>query len=226
MKNKDQWILTVKFIINLISLLIFVISYMYIFKGYEKKAADIYSEIGAIKKQIEIKMDKISRKDETIAATENMEAQIQHILQRFPVNISKIDNLLFIKQMEKDLNMNLKMLEITSSKSFYNTGLAAKSQTRADEPATMTGYESTIALNFNTDYKGLKKMVDYIVNYPNRTSIDSLSISRDDTARALIGSIVIKRYALSGTGKSYEEPVIDGISIGTSDIFGLESDND
>lgn len=225
MKVKNQRASTVKYVINLASLLIFVLSYMYIFKGYEKKTQDLYDEAGNIKKQIEIRMDKISKKEEIIATTKNFEEQIQQKIDRYPVLLTKIDNLLFIKQMENDLNMSLKMLEVSNSRSFYDTGVAAQNHESADKSAGMTAYESTIALNFNTNYKGLKKMVDYIVNIKNRASIDSLLIS--STADALTGTIVIKRYALSGTGKSYEEPVIEGVSLGTDNIFGLGSeDND
>jgi hypothetical protein len=67
-------------------------------------------------------------------------------------------------------------------------------------------------------------MVDYINNYPSRSVIDSISVSADGTTNMLTGSMVIKRYALAGSGKAYQEPQIDDIGVGTDDIFGIDSD--
>jgi hypothetical protein len=226
MKKKRLSAISVKYTINMISLAIFVISYMYIYTEYLSRTKDTYTEIGLVKQQIKTTMNKIANEDEISDKTNNIEADIQNVLERYPVYISKVDNLLFIKQMESDLNMDIKMVDSTDSSSFYDTGLPVRGTVDEGEPKTMTGLEAIIALNFQTDYKGLKKMINYIVNYPEHTTIDSLSVSRDDTTNSLTGSLVIKRYALSGTGKKYEQPVIDDISIGTDDIFGINSDDE
>ena len=84
----------------------------------------------------------------------------------------------------------------------------------------MTGLVSSININFQTTYEDFKKLVDYINNYPEKTSISNASLSYDSSTGELIGSMTINRYALTGTGKVYEEPYIGDISIGTDNIFG------
>jgi len=85
---------------------------------------------------------------------------------------------------------------------------------------TMTGMQTIVSMNFSTTYNNFKKLVEYIKNYPDKTVIDSASVSYDSSTGNLTGSLVIKRFSLTGTGKVYVEPYIDDINIGTDNIFG------
>lgn len=226
MKKKQLSAVSVKYIINMLSLAVFAVSYMYIYTAYMDKAEKTYAEVGIIKQQINITKDKIARKDETIEKTTNMETDINKILDRYPLFISKVDNLLFVDRMEKALNTEFKVVDLTYSKSFTDTGVPVRSLPESGETGTMYGLESRIAMNFQTDYHGLKRVLDYVVKYPEHTAIESISVSRDDTTSSLNGSIVLKRYALTGTGKVYVQPFIEDIRMGTDDIFGLNSNNE
>ncbi|MDD3174389.1 MAG: hypothetical protein PHF63_12160 [Herbinix sp.] len=84
----------------------------------------------------------------------------------------------------------------------------------------MTGLQSSINITFQTTNKDFKKLVDYINKYPQKTSITNASLSFDSATGELMASMTINRYALSGTGKVYEEPYVGDISIGTDDLFG------
>ncbi len=84
----------------------------------------------------------------------------------------------------------------------------------------MTGVTSSISISFQITEKQFRKLVDYINEYPERTSIASTSLSYDSSTGELVGSMTINRYALTGSGKVYEEPYIGDISIGTDNIFG------
>ncbi len=87
---------------------------------------------------------------------------------------------------------------------------------------TMTATVNSLSMSFITDYNGLKDIADYISNYPDHTIIDSISVSADSATGVLAGNLVLKRFALSGTKKEYVEPEIDGIDIGTDNIFGAD----
>jgi hypothetical protein len=97
-------------------------------------------------------------------------------------------------------------------------------ETNTDQvaPQVMTGIIGSITINFQTTYQGFKRLVDYINHYPEKTSIANASLSFDSNTGGLIGSMVINRYALTGSGKVYEVPYIDDISIGTKNIFGTD----
>lgn len=283
MKKKKITGQQIKFIINMVSLAIFAYSYLYIYSDFESKAEAAYKQVDLVNKEIKISEDKAAKKDTVLKSTEDLKSQIQKIIDSYPVDITKVDNLLFVEQMEKDLNIKLNTVNPTDSTTIFisilpirnedgteveqvpspdadqadatltsaasledNDSVGSKSQSeqledveaetsgassgtaaqKATEPAsitTMTGLESTITMNFQTSYEGFKQLVDYINNYPDKTIIDSVSVSRDSTTNDLTGTLVLKRYAIAGTGKVYETPAIDDISIGTDNIFGTDS---
>ena len=89
-----------------------------------------------------------------------------------------------------------------------------------EAPQVMTGLQSSINVTFQTSYEKFKALVDYINTYPEKTSISNTTLSYDGSTGELLASMTINRYALTGTGKKYEEPYIGDISIGTDNIFG------
>lgn len=272
----------IKFIINMIGLAVFAFSYLYIYTGFEDKTKAAYDQIASVKETMKTIEEKAAEEDTVLANTQAVQDQIQSILSSYPVDITKVDNLLFVEKMGKDLGIGFSSVTTSDSSPFYQTvlpirnsdgteqaasaaeavvpapvtgtdgttdnsaltaGIDATNQTldqvdaaasgvqapqTADQidPATattMVGTQSSLTMNFTTSYDGFKKLVDYINNYPDKTEIDSVSVSKDSTTGLLSGSLVLKRYALTGTGKAYEAPVIDNISIGTDNIFGTGS---
>ncbi len=281
----------IKFIINMVGLAIFAFSYLYIYTDFVEKTDAAYDEVASIKQAIANTEEKATQQDAILRNTDEVNAQIQAFIDSYPVDITKIDNLLFVEQMEKDLDIIFTSVNTTDSSPFFTTILpirnvdgsemtvtttddgtqststnapagtdaTADAATQTDdltslvdgqtdtpdsvdtavsddvadnsatdlaevqEVTTMVGTQSTITMNFTTNYEGFQRLVDYINNYPDKTVIDSVSVSADSTTGLLSGSLVIKRYALNGTGKLYEAPVIEDISIGTDNIFGTDS---
>jgi outer membrane murein-binding lipoprotein Lpp len=84
----------------------------------------------------------------------------------------------------------------------------------------ITGYQTAITLNYQTNYEGLKKCVDYINRNEDKMTIHDLSASFDSSTGNLTGSMTINLYSITGTDKVYEEPEINGGRIGTKNIFG------
>ena len=100
-------------------------------------------------------------------------------------------------------------------------GQTAGDKNKAAAPV-VTATVNTLSMSFMTDYKGLKNIAEYIRKYPDHTIIDSISVSADSTTGILAGNLVLKRFALSGINREYVEPSIEGIDIGTDNIFGAD----
>lgn len=81
-------------------------------------------------------------------------------------------------------------------------------------------YHSTLSITFRATYQALKDSIDIINSNPEKMNIASISASYDTETGNLSGTLVINQYAMIGTGKTYEPPVIDGVNIGTDSIFG------
>jgi hypothetical protein len=129
------------------------------------------------------------------------------------------------------------VIETENNASIQETNPAVEDNTSSvDEPVTtatdgteeetvntMAGLQNSISITFQTTYEGFKELVNYINHYPDKTVINNTAVTYDNTTGFLTGSMVITRYALSGTGKTYEPPYIDDISIGTDNIFGTSN---
>ncbi len=288
MKKKKLSSQQIKFIINMLSLALFVFSYFYIYTGYVNKEEAAYAEVNTTKQYMEKLEKQLSEEDSVRQETEAINTQIETIIDSFPVKIAKEDNLMFIEQMQKALNISFTSINISDSVPFYETILPIRNEdgTEVDQTAanaatigsvvsgdttavsqdnasttsesqsdaleeveglaedaanpstateqtgttatdssgiqTMTGLQSVITMNFKSSYKGFKELMDFIASYPDKTVIDSVSVSYDNTTGNLTGSLVLKRFALTGTGKVYETPMIEDISIGTDNIFGTD----
>ncbi|MDF2538299.1 MAG: hypothetical protein K0S76_1320 [Herbinix sp.] len=247
----------IKLIVNLFSLAIFAFSYLYVYSGFVGKTEAAYDEVKATKNFIEEQKLKLSEEDTVRKDTEEVKAEIQEIIDSYPVNIAKEDNFIFIEEMQSALNIKFTDINISDSAEFFKTILPVRNQegttleeessvdvqntvnsnasddlnqtedasseedpTEDSDMKTMLGMETTISMNFTTSYQGFKELMDYITNYPKQTIVDSVAVSYDNATHNLTGSLVLKRFALNGTGKVYENPDIEDIDIGTDNIFG------
>ncbi len=228
----------IKIIINLISLGIFCISYFYVYDIYVKKTDKAYEEARLAAAEIKDREKKLLEEDEVKQLVPEVVEKKDDIIKSFPVYIAAEDNYMFVEKLEEALDITTSSVSMSESEEFYETiipAVAAGTESAAptsagngktggtkDEPAVMTAYFSTLSFNFVTSYDGFKELAEYIRDYPEHTAIDSVTISRDNMTGALSGSLTLKRYFLSGTGREYETPVIEGIDIGTDNIFGTD----
>jgi|LSQX01.1.fsa_nt_gb hypothetical protein len=219
----------IKFIVSLISVGIFVISYFIIYERYADRTTDAYNEIEFIRRQMRDREEMLIQEEEVLISLEEVKEQKQEIIDSYPVHIAKEDNFMFVEKLRENLNISIMSLDISDNTSFYKTILPAveedikhdgNQEDTDTQLTTMNGVVNTISMSFLTSYEGLKELSEYIRNYPEPTVIDNVSISYDSSTGALAGNLILKRFALTGTGKEYKGTYIDGIDIGTDNIFG------
>lgn len=236
MKKKRIKVKQIKFMINIICLAMFCFSYLYIYRVYTNKTEDVYKEAEVIKAQMKDRERKLSEEDTVRDKLVEVNNQKQAIIDNYPVCLEEEDNFMFVEQMEKELRVKTSSIATSDNTVFYSTILPAqntvsddgsnlKEDTQQLEEITvsedrMTATYNTLNMSFVTNYNGFKEMVDYIRDYPNHTIIESVAVSYDSSTGALAGSMILKRFALMGTGKEYKAPSIDGIDIGIDNIFG------
>ena len=237
MKNKKLAAKQIKLIVNIISLIIFVISYFYIYEAYVDKTEAANKEISLRKAEISDREKMLAEEDTLWEQIEEVNLQKQAIIDSFPVYIGDEDNFLFVDQMESAVNVKTSSINSTDSVMVFETilpvvqegpeGDGTPSQTgnteTSESPSVMLATANTLSMSFITDYRGFKDMSDYISRYPDHTIIESVAVSSDSSSGILTGNLVLKRFALSGTGKHYEVPSIEGIDIGIDNIFGSDT---
>lgn len=90
------------------------------------------------------------------------------------------------------------------------------------QPATdeMALYRVANTMSYVCTYQNLKDMLRYLADQPSRMTIDTLNASFDSGNGNLSGSLTINQFFMTGTGASYQEPSMDGIGLGQTNIFG------
>lgn len=86
--------------------------------------------------------------------------------------------------------------------------------------SAMSLFNTTNNINFAVSYEGIKKTIEYINQLDRRTTIEGLSAAFDDATGNLSGSITLNMFSMNNTGAVYKEPVVDGVPVGRSNIFG------
>lgn len=227
----------IKYIITILSVGIFAYSYFVIHTEFTNKTIDTYKEIESIKLQIQERGKMLEEEKEILASLEDINKQKQDIIGSYPVHIAKEDNFIFLDKLQKHVKIDISSMNISNNTNFYNTILPAVSSgpdieddfenhgqdESSIDKSTMNGLVNTISMNFKIDYENFKLLSEYIRNHPEQTVIDSVAINFDNSTGDLEGNLVLKRFILSGTDKGYKRPVIDGIRIGTDNIFGTGS---
>lgn len=80
-------------------------------------------------------------------------------------------------------------------------------------------YRYQVTFSYTGTYSELKKAIQYVEDYGERTTVNNITSTYDETTQQLTGAITLNLYTLTGTAKEYTEPNVSG-SVGNSDIFG------
>ncbi len=242
-----------RLLLCLVIVVIFVSAYQFIYVKYEGLSEDYATRTQELKQQMAQREGDLAQEDTLTQETQEINLSINTIIDEFPVRLTKVDNLIFIADMEQELGMEIPSVNFQDNISFYTTILPIRSTdgmdavtgiTAADAAAlpdngtdvtddsTAEGAEGTgqymtvlvspISIDFLTTEEEFLKLVDYINTYPERTSLSDVSLSYDNSTGELRGSMMINRYILAGSGKTYELPDTGDISIGTDNLFGTK----
>ena len=84
----------------------------------------------------------------------------------------------------------------------------------------IVGYYAALTMNYEASYDDFKKMVAYIKTFEDRMTITAAMSSYDKETGLLSGTLTVNMYYLTGTGKEYEAPQVDGGNKGVNNLFG------
>lgn len=205
----------IKLIIVLVTLVIIVFSYFFGYRKYDNKAEIINKENRLlISSKNELK-EKHKKKDALVENIKEMKERIMLIDNEFPSGLAQDKSIMFIHNLSNYAEMNIKLISLNDNKLFYPaTGF------EVSDNGGLKGYKTSVTISYASTYEGFKKCIDYISNYKDRMNIPNFNAAFDNTSGNLSGTMTIDMYALSGMDKKFEETIIEGVLIGTDNIFG------
>lgn len=103
-----------------------------------------------------------------------------------------------------------------------DTETAVEKEIALDEnglPAEVTGYHSSVAVAFDTNYDNLKKIITFVNSYPKRTTINNINISAPEGNKDMSCTMTVNFYSVDGINGTYDDLLFPEVQIGKSNIF-------
>jgi hypothetical protein len=222
----------IKLILVFLTLIIFVGSYQLGYQRYHQKAGRLSTENMNLRIQMNELQMKEANKDNILKNTSDMVSEAASLLEEFPLGLPQEKSTLFISALAGFSGMKISTISFGASTVFYseaNTSEAAAGMNAASgtdaavvQPLASgyTGYKTAVMIAYQATYEGMKKSIRYINEYEERMNLVDLTASFDNTTGNLTGVMTIELYAVTGTDRVPEEPVIQGVQLGTDNIFG------
>lgn len=204
-----------KLIIILLTLILIVGSYFFGYQRFSNKAEQLDKENKLLINQRMELQQKSTNKDALINETEEMKEKIKTLLNEFPRGLLQEKSIMFIHDLANNTGMEIATINLSELELFYP--LSGPEEPNEEQ---LMGHKAKVTISYSTTYEGLKKWISYIHDYDERMNIPSFSAAFNHTTGKLSGTMMIDLYALNGSGKECKAPVINGVPIGTDNIFG------
>lgn len=217
--------------------LLVVVAWLYGFNYFNEQVTILERENELLERQIEM-ISKLEGSYEAQAAEFKEEAAAH--LARFPVAVKEEDQILYADSLTD---------KVPGTRVYYVTTPPAEqvevlvpnredvlaSMVDATGEMTMNNYQpdgsilsvgefvltrSVTGISLQTDYDGLKKILNDIISSQDVKSIEDIALTYDNAGGILNGAMNVNFYALSGTGKEYVAPDPGSVRHGMNNIFG------
>lgn len=211
-------------------LAIFVVLAAAFFFGYQKMTEKTleyenkYIELNRTYNDLHIKSLKLEK---YIADTIANKALYDNALEKFAAGNTQEYIIMFLAGVEDKTGLWLSQTSLNEPIAIYRLGEMAStnpSPTKYTLPSDLQGYKTTMSLTYDGTYDQVKAFVEYIENYKERYSIDSISFSYKMEEKKLNGTIQLSQYALIGS-REFNNVTVPTVPTGTENIFSSSTFN-
>lgn len=235
-------------ILILIGIAIPLLVYYFVFVRLNEQKDTLVAENQTLAQEVAYLQELMDNKEFYLAETDRMNAEIEEIKAQFPSELHPEDQIYYAYNMENKYDVLATAIDMPVAEAVAvaqpvvaeaqpevvddGTGLeeegaenAGESQAEQAAPVasaatTIALYRAPITFNFKLTYAAAKDWIkEILTDRENKKSIDNVTLSYDESTGNLTGSIMVNMFSLTGTDRVYEAPSIQGIGIGTDDLF-------
>ena len=222
MKKSDVQILLV-----ILGIAILVLGYLFGFKKEKEKLDTAEETNSALRAQLAELQEKAKQKDQLLAEIDEYNKIFDKELTKYPADLNQETAVAFLKAVEEQMEFAHTSVGFQKDAEFYilGQGAAEGGATVTAEDVSDESYvcsDTAYSIAYEGSYEGLKQYLDYIANYKYFMNISNLNIIRgyEETTgtEKYMGSITLNGYAVSGPGRTPEQPNVD-VPNGVGNIF-------
>lgn len=223
MTEKKGSDLKVFFVVFVLVILVAVLAYFYLYMPkVEERDALLRENYELESRLIELKNMAVDE-DVFVKGINDSRDSIQQVLNNYSAGNTPEKSIMMINSLEKQIGIKLPNLSFSEPRTVTTVEMPMVSQN--EEGKYVTSYykvsllQENLTTSYECDYEQLKKLIDFVNDYPERMNIESITMAYDSTTGGLKGNLVLNLYAVTGTGKEYTAPDISGLSMGVGNIF-------
>ena len=173
---------------------------------YEAKYARLNSNISLLQSAIAENLRYAGVQEAIPEAEAELEASREALYAKFPQALREEDQIMYVVYLEELFGTEIQF-------SFgVEEGIAVLSDGTALDGLTLT-------VNYDTNYEGFKRMVQYLSTDDRITSVRFSSMQYDPTSDRAVGTVTLLRYILNSDPERYVPPQVTTPDTGKVNIF-------
>ena len=205
-----------KLIFVLGGIVLFFLIYQFGYLNVQKANENLKSQVDEVRGEVKV-MQTMKQNEETYKAyTDSMTQEMQEVMDAIPSEIRSEDKIMFARSLEKEYGFHVTGVGLQTDEMVYE--MNEDGSNPADDGKLL--YRTVVNLDCDCDYTQLKNCLRGLKKNNFKMSVDTASFGPDEETGKLKGNMTVNMYYLYGSEKPYEPLTIDGVSLGTDDIFG------
>jgi len=244
MKLKDSEKSLIFIFIGVIAL---VLLFLYVVKPNYESVQSLNAESQQLQTRLSDLQTKQAKRDDYLAGIDEYNNAYDELLAKFPADLNQEVTIMFLEGIKDDNDFDVETLTLGAPEQFYTLGLnggdaalttdatAEETTEEATESTTETTdlaegevsvddsaytcYRADFPITYKGSYDSLKDVIDYIDNYSNRMTINTLDIAYDAENKIYTGNIDLKCYSIESADRPKSSMDLDNVEIGVGNIF-------
>lgn len=203
-----------KLLILLLMAIVFFAAYRFGYQRFMEQTDALAEENAALEEEIaDLKIKAANRElYETMAAASD--EKVKEIVATFGPGVTPEKSILFFIELAKTAQMQIPTISFGDASMLFTT-----SSLVGEEGAPYSQYAATYSVAYSTTYEGLKTLIAYINQYPEKMNLSTLTAAYNSETDSLSGNFSINWYMLTGTDKQYRFEDLETVDIGNENIF-------
>lgn len=215
--NRDKMLLLILF-----GIIVFLIADLVVSKSYTTKTAAIQSQINTLAPSLTqlrgYNAGLATYKD----GIEKSDSSITYELSRLPTDVRSEDVIMYVTKLESSIGLTPDRISVSDPQLVSRFDIPKKTPD-GFKMVPSAALRTEFTLNCGITYEQLKKLITYVYNTTEMTTIKSVEVSYSAGTGGLTGTVVMEKYFIGSEDYSYSKTIIPPVDKGNENLFGTFS---
>lgn len=214
LSKKDQSML-----IGLVGILILAAVWYFVVSPLQTDTDALETENIGLKSEVELYQTVNANLAEYQQGIEKMNAEMDEIMEHYPANITRQDEIMFLSNMEDEYSNDIAVKSIAMGATTEISVTTEAVPNAGEDTLAVRMFKQPTTYNFKATYDGVKTMITHLATNTNKKAIESVSLSFDSESGNLQGTLGLAQFFMTGTEKAYTPIKVPSVRKGVDDVF-------